>query len=90
MAGGSTVVGGGGQVGVTTTLPADSASSVCSSLSSQACGGFQNGWCNNAGVTTGGFVVGTGSGNAAAPRQTGAALGVMVMAGVGAGVLNGL
>ncbi|KAB5579923.1 hypothetical protein GE09DRAFT_1254221 [Coniochaeta sp. 2T2.1] len=92
VAGGSTVVGGQG--GVTTTLPAESASSVCSSLSSQACGGLQNGWCNNAGVTTGGFVIGTGSGNAAAARQTGAigmgmGMGV-VMVGVGVGVINGL
>ncbi|KAB5551377.1 hypothetical protein GE09DRAFT_170636 [Coniochaeta sp. 2T2.1] len=92
VAGGSTVVGGQG--GVTTTLPAESASSVCSSLSSQACGGLQNGWCNNAGVTTGGFVIGTGSGNAAAARQTGAVgmgmgMGVVIV-GVGMGVINGL
>jgi hypothetical protein len=84
--GGTTVVGGG-QAGV--TLATASATSICSSLSSAACGGLQNGMCANAGVTTGGFVIGTGTGNVAA-RQTGCAVGMMVAAGVGFGIVNGL
>jgi hypothetical protein len=44
--------------------------------------------CSGAGVTTGGFVVGSGTGNAAA-KQTGCAVGMMVVAGVGAGIVNG-
>lgn len=84
--GGTTVVGGG-QAGV--TLPTASATSICSSLSSVACGGLQSGMCNAAGVTTGGFIIGTGTGNLAA-RQTGCGVGMMVAAGVGLGIINGL
>jgi hypothetical protein len=86
--GGSTVVGGG-QVGI--TVPTASATSICSSLSSAACGGLQTGLCGNAGVTTGGFYIGTGTGNAAAARPTGCKMGMMgvVAAGVGLGIVNG-
>lgn len=86
-AGGTTVVGGA-QAGA--TVPTASATGICSSLSSAACGGLQAGVCSGAG-TTGGFVVGTGTGtgNAAAARQTGCAVG-MVVAGVGWGLMNGL
>lgn len=86
---GTTVVGGGGQAGV--TLATASATSICSSLSSVACGGLQSGMCTGAGVTTGGFVIGTGTGTGnVAARQTGCVVGMMVVAGVGAGFVNGL
>ncbi|OIW34514.1 hypothetical protein CONLIGDRAFT_638868 [Coniochaeta ligniaria NRRL 30616] len=84
---GTTVVGGG-QAGV--TLATASATSICSSLRSAACGGLQSDLCAGAGVTTGGFVIGTGTGNGAAARQTGCAVGMMVAAGVGLGIVNGL
>lgn len=84
---GATTVVGGGQASV--TLATASATSICSSLSSAACGDLQSGICSGAGVTTGGFIVGTGTGNVAA-RQTGCAVGIVVAAGVGLGIVNGL
>jgi hypothetical protein len=90
--GGTTVAPGvqaGGGVGIT------SATSICSSLSSVACGGLQLSMCTNSGVTVSGFYFGTGAANAAA-RPTGVCHGVgvgvagMVAAGVGLGILNGI
>ncbi|RKU45247.1 hypothetical protein DL546_003270 [Coniochaeta pulveracea] len=90
VVGGSTTVAGAGQAGV--TLPTASASSVCSSLSSQACMGLQAGMCTGAGVTSAGFYFGSGTGNAA-PRATGVGVGMGIMGmgvGVGLGWMAGL
>ncbi|KIW13221.1 hypothetical protein PV08_08408 [Exophiala spinifera] len=100
LAGGNgvTVSGLGGgvtQQGATGTIPSSSASSICSSLSSQGCYGLQSTQCSQfpsaTGATTtaassGGFVqVGDG------PRQT-ACPGLLYAAGAGAmfGVLGGM
>lgn len=80
-------VPGGGGVTVQPThtqLAVSSATSICASLSSQACHGLVVGRCATTG-TTGGFVVGTAN---AAPRITGAPCMVGMMAGVGLGVIG--
>lgn len=70
-----------------------SATSICSSLSSEACHGLRQEFCSNRGKSTEGFYVGTGAANVAA-RPTGACNGMgfagVVAAGVGLGVMNGL
>ncbi|KAK9770726.1 hypothetical protein SCAR479_12615 [Seiridium cardinale] len=81
-------VPGGGGVTVQPThtqLALSSATSICASLSSQACHGLVVSRCATAG-TTGGFVVGTA--NAAAARITGMPCVVGMVAGVGLGVIG--
>lgn len=82
--GGTTVVGGGQ---ATFTFAPASATSICSSLSSEACNGLQTDMCTQTGVTTGSFFIGTGTGTGnVAPRQTACAVGMIVAAGVGLGI----
>ncbi|KAI0172005.1 hypothetical protein GGR52DRAFT_548619 [Hypoxylon sp. FL1284] len=81
------VPGGGGTTVAATTgtgLPAPTATSICSSLSSEACYNLQGSQCTQAG-TTGGFVIGTGN---HAPRPTAACV-AGVIAGVGLGLMGG-
>jgi hypothetical protein len=81
-------VPGGGGVTVQPThtqLAVTSATSICASLSSQACHGLVVSRCTASG-TTGGFVVGTA--NAAPARITGMPCMVGMVAGVGLGVLG--
>lgn len=76
--------------GVGAPVPAATATSVCSSLSSVACMGLQGDMCSQQGVTNGGFYFGTGTGNAG-PRVTGVVGGLMgVGVGVGLGVMAAL
>ncbi len=82
------VPGGGGTTvapTVASALSPESASAVCSSLSSQACFGLQGGVCSQTGTAPGGFFVGTA--NAAAPTAA-PCVGVVgaLAAGVGFGV----
>ncbi|KAI1868652.1 uncharacterized protein JN550_006227 [Neoarthrinium moseri] len=81
------VPGGGGVTTAPTHARLDlaSATSVCASLSSQACHGLAAARCETTG-SAGGFYVGTA--NAAGPRVTGAPCMVGMMAGVGLGVLG--
>lgn len=93
--GGTTVAPGNGGGGGGDPLGSASATSICSSLSSEACGGLSGDMCTNGGKSEGGFYIGTGAENAAA-RPTGACHGLglraagVVAAGVGLGVVNGL
>ncbi|KAI0534012.1 hypothetical protein GGR58DRAFT_484330 [Xylaria digitata] len=66
-----------------TTLPSATASSVCSTLSLQACHGLSNGLCHAG--TQGGFTVGSEN---RAPRPTAACM-AGVIAGVGFGIVGG-
>ncbi|TGJ86884.1 hypothetical protein E0Z10_g1891 [Xylaria hypoxylon] len=66
-----------------TTLPSATATSVCSTLSLQACHGLSNGLCRAG--TQGVFTVGSENG---APRPTAACM-AGVMAGVGFGIMGG-
>ncbi|KAI0399675.1 hypothetical protein F4802DRAFT_539885 [Xylaria palmicola] len=68
---------------VQTTLPSATATSVCSTLSLQACHGLSNGLCRAG--TQGGITVGSEN---AAPRPTAACM-AGVMAGVGLGIVGG-
>ncbi|KAK4105974.1 hypothetical protein N658DRAFT_2390 [Parathielavia hyrcaniae] len=87
--GGTTVTAGAG----ISVAPA-AATSICNSLSAEACGGLELGMCTLAGTSASGFYFGTGSGNAAA-RPTAAAaaacaglVGAVAVAGAaGMGVL---
>lgn len=76
------VPGGGGTTVEPThaTVPTASATSICSSLSSQACHDFQTAQCTDGSIA--------GSGNAA-PRQTAAACMAGVIAGLGLGIIGG-
>ncbi len=75
------VPGGGGTTVAPThaTVPSASATSICSSLSTEACHNFQTAQC------TDGSIVGSGNG---APRQTAACMAGMI-AGFGLGILGG-
>lgn len=75
------VPGGGGTTVAPThaTVPTASATSICSSLSSEACHDFQTAQCTDGSIA--------GSGNAA-PRQTAACV-AGVLAGLGLGILGG-
>ncbi|KAI1133070.1 hypothetical protein F5Y10DRAFT_229216 [Nemania abortiva] len=66
-----------------TTLPSVTATSVCSTLSLEACHGLSNGLCRAG--TQGGFTVGSENG---APRPTAACM-AGVIAGVGLGIVGG-
>ncbi|KAI1638167.1 hypothetical protein F4809DRAFT_272401 [Biscogniauxia mediterranea] len=79
------VPGGGGTTVAPTraTVPSATATSVCSSLSSEACYNIQTGVCAQAG-TTAGFTIGGANG---APRPTAACM-AGVVAGVGMGLMG--
>ncbi|KAH9887811.1 hypothetical protein F4778DRAFT_420956 [Xylariomycetidae sp. FL2044] len=82
------VVPGGGGTTVApsqTTFPQATATSICSSLSSEGCFDLRSGDCAQAG-TTSGFIVGDQTGGAA--RPTGACM-AGVIAGVGLGLMGG-
>lgn len=87
------VVPGGGGVTVSPSrgsgLGTSSATSICASLSSEACSGFQSTQCYQTGTPTAGFYVGTSN---AAPRPTANCrmAGAVVVAGVGMGIFGGL
>ncbi|KAI0100651.1 hypothetical protein GGR51DRAFT_532066 [Nemania sp. FL0031] len=66
-----------------TTLPSATATSVCSTLSLEACHGLSNGLCRAG--TQGGFTVGSAN---RAPRPTAACM-AGVIAGVGVGIVGG-
>ncbi|KAI5862681.1 hypothetical protein GGS23DRAFT_87754 [Durotheca rogersii] len=79
------VPGGGGTTVAATNaaLPAPTATSVCSSLSSRACYGLQSSQCA-AVASASGFIIGDGDNGA--PRPTAAAAAAACVAGVVAGV----
>ncbi|GAB1311204.1 Gpi-anchored protein [Madurella fahalii] len=93
------VPGGGGTTvtaGASLTFDAASATSICNSLSSEACRGLQPTMCTLSGTTAGGFVFGTETGNAAArptaaPAAAAAAcaglVGAVAAAAAGFGIL---
>ncbi|KAI1365612.1 hypothetical protein F5Y08DRAFT_172623 [Xylaria arbuscula] len=66
-----------------TTLPSATATSICSTLSLQACHGLSNGLCHAG--TQGGFTIGSANG---APRPTAACM-AGILAGVGLGIVGG-
>ncbi|KAI1503205.1 hypothetical protein F5X99DRAFT_118125 [Biscogniauxia marginata] len=80
------VPGGGGTTIAPTqaTVPTATATSVCSSLSSEACYNLQSGICSQPGQTSG-FTIGGGNN---APRPTAACV-AGVIAGVGVGLMGG-
>ncbi|KAK1757579.1 hypothetical protein QBC47DRAFT_451000 [Echria macrotheca] len=75
---GQTVVGGAG-----VTYPTASATSICSSLSSQACGNLQPSMCTMTGTAAGGFVFGNAAGNLPARPTLACIMAAAGVAGLG-------